>query len=87
MEKKVVIINEKGLHVRSVGEFVSKTKDFKSKVEIQFNDKIVNGKSVMMVMTLGAKLGDEIIVRTEGEDAEPALNALVELVENGFGEE
>lgn len=87
MEKSVIIKNEKGLHVRSAGEFVAKSKVFKSKVEVRFNGRTVNGESVMMLITLGAKKGQEITIATEGEDAELALSALVELVENGFGEE
>lgn len=86
MEKTVVINNEKGIHIRPAGEFVKTAGKFKSQVQIDFNGKKVNGKSVMILMSLGLKKGSEITITTSGEDAEEALNALVELVENGFGE-
>jgi phosphocarrier protein len=46
----------------------------------------VNGKSIMGVMMLAAEHGSEITIRASGEDAEQAVQALVELVESGFGE-
>ncbi|KOA18105.1 phosphocarrier protein HPr [Clostridium homopropionicum DSM 5847] len=86
MEKTVVIKNEKGIHIRPAGEFVKTASKYKSQVQIDFKGKKVNGKSVMILMSLGLKKGNEITIITNGEDAEEALNALVELVESGFGE-
>lgn len=86
MEKKVVVKNEKGIHIRPAGDIVKLVKNFKSQVEIEFNGKRANAKSVMILMSLGVKKGNEINIIANGEDAEEAINTLVELVESGFGE-
>ena len=86
MEKKVTIKNEKGFHIRPVGVFVKKAASFKSNIEVQLGNKKVNGKSVMILMSLGAKKGDELTISAEGPDEKEAVEALSELVESGFGE-
>lgn len=86
MEKNFILQNEKGMHIRPAGVFVKKAASFKSSVEIQYKDKKVNGKSVMILMSLGAKKGDQITLITNGPDEEEAMNALGELIESGFGE-
>ncbi|OPJ56824.1 HPr family phosphocarrier protein [Alkalithermobacter paradoxus] len=86
MERKVMIVNESGLHARPAGMFVKKASEFKSSVEIEFNGKKINAKSIMGVMSLGLSKGSEITIIVNGEDAQNAMNALVELVESGFGE-
>lgn len=88
MEKVVVIKNEKGFHIRPVGEFVKKANEFKSKVYIECKGRRVNARSVMALMSLGVKKDSEIsiIVEDEGTDAADALKVLSELIESGFGE-
>ena len=81
MEKIVTIKNASGLHARPAGMFVKK-----STVEIKAKDKVVNAKSIMGIMSLGLAQGDEVVVVANGEDQESAVNALVELIESGFGE-
>ncbi|MFI3209866.1 MAG: HPr family phosphocarrier protein [Peptostreptococcaceae bacterium] len=86
MEKNVSIKNASGLHARPAGMFVKKAAEFKSTVEIIAKGKTVNAKSIMGVMSLGLAQNDELTIVANGEDQEAAVNALVELVENGFGE-
>ena len=86
MEKLVVIKNASGLHARPAGMFVKKAAEFKSLVEVEAKGKKVNAKSIMGIMSLGLAQGDEVKVIATGEDQETAVNALVELVEGGFGE-
>ncbi|SHH12993.1 HPr family phosphocarrier protein [Tepidibacter thalassicus] len=86
MEKKVIIKNESGIHARPAGVFVKKASEFKSQVEIVFNGKKVNAKSIMGLMSLGLSKGDEITIVANGEDAQNAVNELAALVESGFGE-
>lgn len=86
MERKVVVRNEKGIHIRPAGDIVKLVKNFKSQVEIEFNGKKANAKSVMIIVSLGVKQGNEIKLIANGEDAEEAINALAELVLSG-GEE
>ena len=58
----------------------------KSTVEVIAKGKTVNAKSIMGIMSLGLGQGDELTVVANGEDQEAAVNALVELIEGGFGE-
>ena len=86
MEKTVTIKNASGLHARPAGMFVKKASEFKSTVEIKAKDKVVNAKSIMGIMSLGLCQGDTVTIMAAGDDAENAINSLVELVESGFGE-
>jgi phosphocarrier protein len=80
-EKKVVITNKTGLHARPAAQFVQKAGKFDSKIEIIFEEKEVNAKSIMGVMSLGVGKGNEITVRADGEDAQEAIKELVEFIE------
>ncbi|SHK02431.1 HPr family phosphocarrier protein [Tepidibacter formicigenes] len=86
MEKRVIIKNESGIHARPAGVFVKKASEFKSQVEIEFNGKKVNAKSIMGIMSLGLSKGNEINIIANGEDAQEAVNELAALIESGFGE-
>ncbi|MEG1312175.1 MAG: HPr family phosphocarrier protein [Romboutsia sp.] len=86
MEKLVIIKNASGLHARPAGMFVKKAAEFKSTVEVIAKGKTVNAKSIMGIMSLGLSQGDELTISANGEDQETAVNALVELVQGGFGE-
>lgn len=86
MERIVTIKNASGLHARPAGMFVKKAAEFKSTVEVIAKGKTVNAKSIMGIMSLGLAQGDELTISANGEDQETAVNALVELVEGGFGE-
>ncbi|WP_455538587.1 HPr family phosphocarrier protein [Terrisporobacter sp.] len=86
MEKVVVIKNETGLHARPAGMFVKKASEFTSTVEVKYKDKVVNAKSIMGIMSLGLKKGEEITICAHGADEQAAVDALYELVESGFGE-
>jgi phosphocarrier protein HPr len=84
--RTVAISNKYGLHARPAAEFVKLAGRFRSSVWVMKDDVEVNGKSIMGVMMLAAEHGSDIIIRASGEDAEAAVQALVELVERGFGE-
>ena len=86
MEKNVCIKNASGLHARPAGMFVKNAAEFKSTVEVIAKGKTVNAKSIMGIMSLGLGQGDELTVVANGEDEAAAVNALVELIEGGFGE-
>lgn len=79
-EKKVIITNKTGLHARPAAQFVQKAGKFDSKIEIVFEEKKVNAKSIMGVMSLGVGKGNEILLRADGEDAEEALKELEEFI-------
>ena len=84
---KLEIINELGIHARSAAMFVRVANKFKSDIFVEKDGERVNGKSIMGIMMLAAGKGLKITVTAEGYDAEDAVNALEELVSNGFGED
>ena len=85
-ERVVRVVNELGLHARPSAEFVKLASRFRSEIELAKAELRVNGKSIMGVMTLAAECGSELHIRTEGDDAEAAAQALADLVNRGFRE-
>ena len=79
-EESIVVAPEQGLHARPAAEFVKKAKQFNAEITVTKDDQEANAKSSLKIMTLGAKKGDEIVIRAEGDDAEEAVEALVELI-------
>ena len=86
-EKKVIVTHKVGLHARPASAFVQMAAKFTSDITVSCEDRNANAKSILTVLTLGAHKGAEIKIAADGEDAEEAVNALVELVENNFGED
>lgn len=82
----LTIVNRLGLHARAATKLVQTASRYVSEVTILRSGKEVNGKSIMGVMMLAAAQGTEIEIRTEGSDAEEALQALEALVSERFGE-
>jgi phosphocarrier protein HPr len=80
IEKETTVGAEEGLHARPAAQFVKTAKRFSSEIMVVKDDKEANAKSSMKIMTLAAKKGDEIVIRAEGEDAQEAVEALVELI-------
>lgn len=85
-EKRVEIVNELGLHARPASELVRVAGGFEAAVTVSKDGLDVNGKSIMGVLMLAAECGSTITIRTDGEDATEALEALTELVSSGFAE-
>jgi phosphocarrier protein HPr len=80
VEKETPVGPEEGLHARPAKEFVKKAKQFKSGIKVIKGKREANAKSPIKLMTLGAKKDEKITIRAEGDDAEEAVEALVELV-------
>lgn len=85
--QSVTVANVYGLHARPAAEFVKLANKFESEITVSKDGLEVNGKSIMGVMMLAAEKGSRIEIRARGEDAEQAVEALVRLVADGFGEE
>jgi phosphocarrier protein len=85
--REVQITNQRGLHARASAKFVNLASQIDAKIEVEKDGHRVTGTSIMGLMMLGAAMGDSIVIHVEGEDAEAALNQLVELVETKFGED
>jgi phosphocarrier protein HPr len=86
VQREVKVVNKYGLHARPAMQLVGIANAYGSKIEITNRALTVDAKSIMSVMRLGAGKGTALQIVADGEDAEEALAALVELVEGGFGE-
>ncbi len=85
-EKSVVICNKLGLHARASAKLAVTASAYPCEVFIAQDKVEVNGKSIMGVMMLAAAKGTLLTIRTEGPREEAAANAIVQLIEERFGE-
>jgi phosphocarrier protein HPr len=79
-EREVVVVPEAGLHARPAAKFVKTAKGYSSDIVVIKDGAEVNAKSSLRLMTLGAKHGDKITIRANGEDEEAAVEALAALI-------
>ena len=84
--KDVVIHNQVGLHARPATFFIQKANEYKSSIWVEKDERKVNAKSLLGVLSLGIVGGTTIKIIADGIDAEQALEGLVALVESGFAE-
>ena len=84
--KDVTVQNQVGLHARPATFFIQKANEFKSSLWIEKEERRVNAKSLLGVLSLGIMGGTEIRIIAGGVDEEQAVNSLVALVESGFAE-
>ena len=89
ISRPVTIVNVKGLHARASAKFVTFVSRLPEgiKVAVEKDGQSVTGTSIMGLMMLGAAKGSEIIIHVEGEQAELAIEKLVGLIVDGFGED
>ncbi len=84
---EVVIPNRKGLHARASAQFVKTASKFAARVLVTRDGQTVGGDSIMGLMMLCASQGQAILIESDGRESGEALEALILLVESGFGEE
>ena len=84
--KDVVIQNQVGLHARPATFFIQKANQFKSTIWVENDDRRVNAKSLLGVLSLGIMGGTKIRITADGSDEETAVDELVKLVSSGFVE-
>lgn len=87
LSKNMKIINRLGLHARAAAQLVKLANQFTSEIMIEKDGESVNAKSIMGILMLAAVCGSEISVSIEGADAEKAMAAIEQMVEDGFGED
>jgi phosphocarrier protein HPr len=85
-ERRVTILNELGLHARAATRLVECANLFDCEVWLKSDQRRVDGKSIMGLLTLAAIPGMKLKIETLGPDASLALVALAELIDSGFGE-
>ncbi len=83
-EKIIVINNETGIHARPAGLIVKEAQKYKCDIFLVKNESQYNCKSIMNILSLGGKKGDELLIRAIGEDAEAAVEALSRLLEGNL---
>ncbi len=81
------MINKLGLHARAASKLVATAQGFSSSVTVKKGDQTANGKSIMAIMMLQGTAGTELTICCEGEDEQGACRAILELIEDRFGEE
>ena len=84
--KEVSVKNQVGLHARPATFFIQKANEFKSSVWVEKEERRVNAKSLLGVLSLGIVGGTTIRIMADGSDEEQAVEGLVKLVESGFAE-
>lgn len=84
--KEVLVTNPVGLHARPATYFIHCANDFKSNIWISRDDKKVNAKSLLGVLSLGISRGMSITITADGADEEKAVNFLVDLILSNFEE-
>ena len=86
ISKEITLQNEVGLHARPATFFIQKANEFKSLITVSKDDRKVNAKSLLGVLSLGIVGGTTIKIIVDGSDEKDALNGLVALVESGFAD-
>jgi phosphocarrier protein HPr len=84
--REVVVTNELGLHARAAAKFVHLATQFTSQIRVGRATKMMDGKSIMGILLLAAAQGTTLTITANGRDEAAAVDALVRLVESGFGE-
>ncbi len=84
--KEAVVNNQVGLHARPATFFIQKANEFKSSIWVEKEERRVNAKSLLGVLSLGIVKGTAINLIAEGADEKEAVDALVALIDSNFGE-
>ena len=86
MIETTTVINKLGLHARASAKLTKLAGSFPCEVWLSKGERRVNAKSIMGVMMLAAGIGSEVVVETQGEREQEALDALLALIQDKFGE-
>jgi phosphocarrier protein HPr len=87
IRRTVTIHNRLGLHARAAARFVHIAARFEARVTAGRDGRVMDGKSILGILLLGASRGTTIEISAEGRDEAEAIEALVALVESQFGEQ
>lgn len=85
--QSVKIVNRLGLHARAAGKLVNLADQFNAIVTLEKDNQVASTDSILELMMLTASPGDEVTVKATGPEASMALKAVVDLIQQGFGEE
>ncbi|MCX5695772.1 MAG: HPr family phosphocarrier protein [Candidatus Omnitrophica bacterium] len=82
VKKQLIVKNKSGLHARPAALFVQVANKFESRITVKRDAEVVNGKSIMGILMLGAEKDSVIIIEADGEDAQEALEELGKIISN-----
>jgi phosphocarrier protein HPr len=82
----VKVLNRAGIHTRPAASLVKLASGFKSEIQIIRDNFVINAKSIIGVMTLAAEQGSNLQIKADGVDENEAVEAIVKLIQEGFGE-
>ena len=85
--RSATVVNQLGMHARAAAKFVHLATRFESRVRVARDGREMDGKSIMGILLLAAARGSTIAISADGADEGTAVDALVALVEGGFGED
>jgi phosphocarrier protein len=86
IRREVIVGNKLGLHARAAAKLVSLAAGYGAEVQVEKQGQRVNGKSIMGVMMLAASQGTTLVLEIDGDDEAAAMEALVALIDDRFGE-
>lgn len=84
--QQITVVNKLGLHARAASRFVSTTSGYTCRIQVGYNGRMVDGKSIMAIMMLAAGQGSELELCFNGTDEQQACDALCHLINNYFDE-
>ena len=84
--KEVVVQNQVGLHARPATFFIQKANEYKATIWIEKDERRVNAKSLLGVLSLGVTMGTNVSIIADGPDEEAAVNGVVDLIASNFSE-
>lgn len=84
--REFTVTNKLGIHARPAAQFVKTASTFSCNIQVEKDDEQADGKSIMGLMMLAAGHGSVLIITTEGDDSEQALDALGDLIARNFEE-
>ncbi len=87
IKQQITIQNKLGIHTRAAAKLVDTAKKFESRIELMHRDRIVDCKSIMGLITLGAQKDNVLEIVVAGKDEQQALAAIQQLVNDKFGED
>lgn len=81
--KEIIVTNEVGLRARPATFFIQKANNFKSNIFVEMEDRKVNAKSLLGVLSMGIVKGSKIVIVADGDDDRAAVESLIELINSG----
>ncbi|MCD6454577.1 MAG: HPr family phosphocarrier protein [Candidatus Aminicenantes bacterium] len=86
IEKEVVLTNRLGMHARAATKLVQVAQKYRSNIVIEANGMEADAKSILGLLTLAAPVGTKLKIKADGEDEKEAIEEIVALIEDKFGE-